>query len=97
MSESRTEFKLKNPPDDGISSVQFGPNAAKFLLVSSWDCTVRLYDVESTTMRLKYTHSMPVLDVCFQVRLFSFLFMNRRKLTGVSLFLRMLSILLAVA
>ncbi|KAF4527366.1 hypothetical protein B566_EDAN015906 [Ephemera danica] len=66
MGESRTEFKLKSPPDDGISSVQFGPNAAKFLLVSSWDSTVRLYDVESTSQRLKYSHSMPVLDICFQ-------------------------------
>ncbi|XP_059488116.1 mitotic checkpoint protein BUB3 [Neocloeon triangulifer] len=72
MVESRTEFKLKNPPDDGISSVQFGPNAAKFLLVSSWDCTVRLYDVETTTMRLKYNHPMPVLDVCFQDAVHSF-------------------------
>lgn len=95
MSESRTEFKLKNPPDDGISSVQFGPNAAKFLLVSSWDCTVRLYDVESTSMRLKYTHSMPVLDVCFQVRLL--VFNSAIKNLPASLLFRMLSILLAEA
>jgi len=67
MTESRTEFKLKTPPEDGISSVKFGPNSAQFLLVSSWDSTVRLYDVLTNSMRLKYTHDRPVLDVCFQV------------------------------
>ncbi|KDR15933.1 Mitotic checkpoint protein BUB3 [Zootermopsis nevadensis] len=66
MTESRTEFKLKTPPEDGISSVKFGPNSAQFLLVSSWDSTVRLYDVITNNMRLKYTHDRPVLDVCFQ-------------------------------
>lgn len=68
MTESRTEFKLKTPPEDGISSVKFGPNSAQFLLVSSWDSTVRLYDVITNNMRLNYTHDRPVLDVCFQVR-----------------------------
>lgn len=69
MAESRSEFKLKTPPEDGISSVKFGPDSAQsFLLVSSWDCTVRLYDVLTNNMMLKYTHDRPVLDVCFQVR-----------------------------
>jgi cell cycle arrest protein BUB3 len=67
MTESRTEFKLKTPPEDGISSVKFGPNSAQFLLVSSWDSSVRLYDVLTNNMRLKYAHDRPVLDVCFQV------------------------------
>lgn len=65
--ESRTEFKLKSPPDDGISSVKFGPNSSQFLLVSSWDCTVSLYDVQTNNLRIKYSHERPVLDVCFQV------------------------------
>lgn len=64
--ETRTEFKLQNTPDDTISSVKFGPNSVQFLLVSSWDGTVRLYDVTSNTMRLKYMHDHPVLDCCFQ-------------------------------
>nr|CAD7394750.1 unnamed protein product [Timema cristinae] len=67
MGESRTEFKLKTPPEDGISSVKFGPNSSQFLLVSSWDNSVRLYDVITNNMRLKYTHERPVLDVCFQM------------------------------
>lgn len=64
--ETRTEYKLKSPPEDGISSVQFGPNSSQFLLVSSWDSQVRLYDVVNNTLRVKYPHMMPVLDCCFQ-------------------------------
>ena len=46
MSESSSEFQLKNGPEDGISAVKFGPNSSQFLLVSSWDTNVRLYDVQ---------------------------------------------------
>lgn len=67
IGESRSEFRLKNPPEDGISSVKFGPSSSQFLLVSSWDCSVRLYDVQANSMRTKYTHDRPVLDVSFQV------------------------------
>ena len=86
MTESRTEFKLKTPPEDGISSVKFGPNSAQFLLVSSWDDTVRLYDVLTNNMKLKYTHYCPVLDVCFQVRWLTVLL--HCKFTGVLWFFR---------
>lgn len=65
--EPRTEFKLKSPPDDGISSVKFGPNSSQFLLLSSWDNTVSLHDVHANNLRIKYSHDRPVLDVCFQV------------------------------
>ena len=61
------ETKLKSPPEDGISSVAFSPSSSQFLLVSSWDSTVRLYDVFSNTQRLKYTHERAVMDICFQV------------------------------
>ena len=37
MTETKPEFKLKNPPEDGISRVTFGPHSSQFLLVSSWD------------------------------------------------------------
>jgi len=59
------EFKLNNPPEDGISAVKFAPNSSQFLLVSSWDKTVRLYDVAANSMRMKYSHNDPVLDCCF--------------------------------
>ncbi|XP_043911486.1 mitotic checkpoint protein BUB3-like [Protopterus annectens] len=59
------EFKLNQAPDDGVSAVKFSPNTSQFLLVSSWDSTVRLYDVHANTMRLKYQHSGAVLDCAF--------------------------------
>ncbi|XP_070541282.1 mitotic checkpoint protein BUB3-like [Ptychodera flava] len=59
------EYKLNQCPGDGISAVKFGPNTSQFLLVSSWDSTVRLYDISANIMRTKYTHSDPVLDCCF--------------------------------
>jgi len=62
-----SETKLNSPPADGISAVKFAPNSSQFLLVSSWDCTVRLYDVNDNFLRMKYMHSTPVLDCCFQV------------------------------
>lgn len=65
---SSSEFKIKAPPTDGISRVRFGPNSAQFLLVSSWDSSVRLYDVLNNTLRTSYSHAnqLPVLDCCFQ-------------------------------
>ena len=62
-----SETKLNSTPDDGISAVKFAPNSSQFLLVSSWDCSVRLYDINDNFMRMKYMHSTPVLDCCFQV------------------------------
>lgn len=61
------EYKLNQGPDDSISAVKFSPSATQFLLVSSWDGTVRLFDVGSNTMRMKYQHSAPVLDCAFYV------------------------------
>lgn len=67
LADTRNEFKLDNLPRDLISAVKFGPNSNQFLLASSWDTTVRLYDVTNNTMRLKYNHQAPVLDCCFKV------------------------------
>lgn len=61
------EYKLNQGPEDGISAVKFSPSTAQFLLVSSWDCTVRLFDVTGNTMRMKYQHTAPVLDCAFYV------------------------------
>ena len=63
---NKSEFRLKDAPDDGISSVRFGPNSGQFLLVSSWDKNVRLYDVQSNNLRVKYAHQRPVLSCAFQ-------------------------------
>jgi len=66
MTENRTEYKLKSPPEDGISNLTFGPTSSQFLLVSSWDKKVRLYDIVSNNQRCAYSHAKPVLDCCFQ-------------------------------
>ncbi|KAI4880734.1 hypothetical protein NFI96_004430 [Prochilodus magdalenae] len=59
------EFKLNQGPDDSISAVKFSPSTSQFLLVSSWDSTVRLFDVGANSMRMKYQHLAPVLDCAF--------------------------------
>ena len=40
----------------------------QFLLASSWDKHVRLYDVVNNNLRVKYAHQHPVLCCAFQVR-----------------------------
>lgn len=65
--KSQTEYKLKSAPETTISSLKFGPNTNQFLLVSSWDGSVRLYDIQQNSFRHKYSHELPVLDCCFTV------------------------------
>ncbi|XP_042909257.1 mitotic checkpoint protein BUB3 [Parasteatoda tepidariorum] len=64
--DNPNEFQLINPPTDLISSVRFGPNSNQFLLTSSWDAHLRLYDVTSNTLRMKTNSGRPLLDCCFQ-------------------------------
>lgn len=64
-SSSQSEFALNAPPADGISSLNFGVKSNDLLLVSSWDCTLRLYDVSFNLLRLKAEFDAPVLDCCF--------------------------------
>ena len=54
MTENLNEFKIGQPPTDGITSLQFSPNSSQYLLVSSWDSSVRLYDINANTMRIQY-------------------------------------------
>ena len=67
MPESPNEYQLNSPPSDGITAVKFSPTSSQFLLVSSWDSTVRLYDAQANTQRMRYSHAGPVLDCCFHV------------------------------
>ncbi|XP_055319819.1 mitotic checkpoint protein BUB3 [Sitodiplosis mosellana] len=64
--DKKNEIQLNNAPSDVISSCKFAPNSNQFLLVSSWDCTVRLYDTVSNASRQKFSHEAPVLDCTFQ-------------------------------
>jgi len=59
------EFSLRDSPRDTISSTKFSPTSSNFLFVSSWDSTARLYDIGNNSLRTKFEHSSPVLDVCF--------------------------------
>ncbi|CAB0010545.1 unnamed protein product [Nesidiocoris tenuis] len=64
---SRGEFRLNYTTDECISAVKFGRSSPQFLLISSWDGSVTLFDTHANNVRIKYEHSMPVLDACFQV------------------------------
>ncbi|XP_058054071.1 mitotic checkpoint protein BUB3-like isoform X2 [Anopheles bellator] len=59
------QLEISNAPVDVISAAKFAPSSNQFLLVSSWDTSVRLYDVTSNTLRHKFFHSSPVLDCSF--------------------------------
>ena len=61
------EFKLNHCPSDGISSINFSPSTSQFLLASSWDTSVRLYDVTENSQRFRYDHASAVLDCSFSV------------------------------
>lgn len=62
----KLEFELNQPPSDGITNVCFSPAPnSPHLLVSSWDSSVRLYDVTQNTLQLTHTHPYAVLDCCF--------------------------------
>lgn len=68
MCAKKTEIQVSYPPSDVISSLSFAPDSSQYLIASSWDGVVRLYDIQANALRQKYAHNSPVLDVCFQVR-----------------------------
>lgn len=59
------QYQVFEPPSDGITKVEFAPGSERLLLVSSWDMSVNLYDVEGNKKLVTYRHECPVLDVCF--------------------------------
>lgn len=58
------EVELLDPPSDGISNVCFSTVVPNFLLTSSWDTSVCLYDTFNNKRLSSYKHKRPVLD-CF--------------------------------
>eukprot|EP00095_Tigriopus_kingsejongensis_P006900 maker-scaffold126_size328755-snap-gene-1.16 protein:Tk06900 transcript:maker-scaffold126_size328755-snap-gene-1.16-mRNA-1 annotation:"mitotic checkpoint protein bub3" len=58
--------QLKQCPTDGISRARFAPNSPQFLLCSSWDASLRLYDVQANTLRVNFLSGGPLLDWTFQ-------------------------------
>ena len=61
-------MEVRDPPNDGISSLVFGRKSGA-LLVTSWDGTTRVYDVDpvsgASTVRHRIDSDFPVLDACF--------------------------------
>ena len=53
----KVEFELEKAPEDGITCVEFCPApASPLLLCSSWDCGLRLYDVQNNQLKAKIQH-----------------------------------------
>lgn len=67
MAAKKTEIQVHHAPTDVISSLNFGPESSQYLLASSWDGSLRLYDVLNNNMRQKFVNNCPYLDACFQV------------------------------
>ena len=57
--------ELPNPPNDGITAVEFCSDSSDQLLVSSWDAHVHLYDGAHGQQKRKVELSSAVLDCCF--------------------------------
>lgn len=79
-----TEVKLNNAPEDWISTVRFGPKSNQYLIASSWDGTLRFYDVINNAVRQKFVQDAPVLDVTFMVSIFV---MSSQNIVYLSFFL----------
>jgi len=66
MTNAQQEYELHPVPTDGITSLNILEN--RYLLVSSWDTNVRLYDLNTRALKTHYTHKAAVLDSCFYDR-----------------------------
>ncbi|KAL8533714.1 hypothetical protein ACS0TY_009927 [Phlomoides rotata] len=62
----RSCVNLNDPIQDAISRVRFAPTSNN-LLISSWDSSLRLYDVDQCELRLEApTGGAALLDCCFE-------------------------------
>lgn len=65
MSASVTQYELNGHPGDAVTKVNFSPVNQFELLVSSWDSTIRLFDVLNNQSKMTQTLSGAVLDCCY--------------------------------
>ncbi|KAA1475065.1 WD40 repeat-like protein [Dentipellis sp. KUC8613] len=63
---SADQIELTSPPLDSVSSLRFSPSNPNHLLASSWDTTVRYYDIAANEQRAKFDHRAAVLAVAWQ-------------------------------
>lgn len=65
MKDDWLELELEKGIEDAISRTRFAPHSNN-LLISSWDSSLRLYDVDASLLRLQAPSQAPLLDCCFQ-------------------------------
>ncbi|XP_055809986.1 mitotic checkpoint protein BUB3.3 [Solanum dulcamara] len=58
-------LNLADPIRDAISRIRFAPHSNN-LLISSWDSSLRLYDVDSSKLRMEAPSEAALLDCCFE-------------------------------
>ncbi|XP_012067722.1 mitotic checkpoint protein BUB3.3 isoform X2 [Jatropha curcas] len=58
-------LQFEKPIGDAVSRIRFAPQSDN-LLISSWDSNLRLYDVDSSQLRLEASSRAALLDCCFQ-------------------------------
>jgi mRNA export factor len=63
--EVTNDVQIPDGPSDTVSALSWSPTA-DFLAVSSWDNSVRVYEVGNPIQgRASYSHEGPALDVCW--------------------------------
>lgn len=65
MNENCSQLQFETPIIDAISRVRFAPHSNN-LLISSWDSSIRLYDVDASLLRVEAASEASLLDCCFQ-------------------------------
>ncbi|KAF9362466.1 mitotic spindle checkpoint protein Bub3 [Mortierella sp. NVP85] len=59
--EPREITLIRGPPKDTVTALQVDPLYSEFLLATSWDKTLSVYDIVHNCLRTRYEHSSPVL------------------------------------
>ncbi|KAI7901660.1 mitotic checkpoint protein BUB3-like protein [Cokeromyces recurvatus] len=60
-----TQIELRDPPRDGITNICFHPEDPNILLASSWDKTLRVYNIEQNELIKVFNTDSVILDCCF--------------------------------
>lgn len=57
--------KLAHSPNGGITRVQFAPESNSKLLVTGWDKSLRVYDVDTNALLASHGVATPILDAAW--------------------------------